>query len=182
MTPAKWGMVAAVVVLVGYALLVSLINPTPEQNVQQSTVVEDQNIPAATNYAVDTTGNVSATDLASLNAQLADDFKAGHQIGVLIVPTTGNLSIEEYGIRVGEAWKVGDKNYDDGAIIIIATQDRKVRIEVGSGLEGTITDTMAANIIANDMTTSLKAGDWAAAAVSGAQAIVAFEVGNGNGQ
>jgi len=113
--------------------------------------------PEATNYAVDAAGALSADQLASLNSLLKENKT---EIGVAVVKSTKPLQIEEYGIKLAEKWKVGDAEKDNGAIIIIATEDRKVRIEVGYGLEGSITDAEAGRIIDEFMIDSLKKGDW----------------------
>jgi len=125
--------------------------------------------PEATNYAVDTSGVLTADQLATLNTKLG--AIQGKEIGVAVVKTTAPLSIEEYGIKLAEKWKVGNADLDNGAIIIIATEDRKVRIEVGYGLEGDINDAKAGRIIDNHMLPSLKKGDWYGAIVGGIDGI-----------
>ena len=77
----------------------------------------------------------------------AFEAKKGSQIAVLIVPSTQPEEIEQYGIRAAEAWKLGRKGVDDGAILIVAKNDRRVRIEVGYGLEGALPDAIASRII-----------------------------------
>lgn len=120
--------------------------------------------PDPTNYAVDATGTFTPAQLDALNATLKTMDTDKHQFAVAIVKTTAPLTIEEYGIKLAEKWKVGGKDTDNGAIVIIATEDRKVRIEVGYGLEGDINDAKAGRIISDDMTPLLKQGDWAGAA------------------
>lgn len=107
---------------------------------QPTVGVSSEVLPDATNYAVDTAGALSEVEIATLNAKLHELDNTSHQIAVVVVSTTGSMSIEEYGIHLAEKWKVGKEGLDNGAIIIIATQDRKVRIEVGKGLEGDIVD------------------------------------------
>jgi uncharacterized protein len=105
-------------------------------------------IPALTARVSDYTGTLDPTQRQSLEDELAALEKAkGAQVGVLIVPTTQPEDIAQYGIRVGEAWKLGRKGTDDGVILIVAKDDRRVRIEVGRGLEGAIPDAAAARII-----------------------------------
>jgi uncharacterized protein len=110
---------------------------------------------------VDQTATLSSDDVASLN-QLLRDFEArkGSQVAVLIVPTTNPESIEQYSIRVAEAWKIGRKKIDDGALLIIAKNDRHLRIEVGYGLEGALTDVATKRIIDEDITPKFKSGDF----------------------
>lgn len=110
------------------------------------------------------------TDLASVltSAQrsaleerlAAFEQKKGSQIAVLIVPTTQPETIEQYGIRVADRWKLGRKGVDDGAILIVALKDRAVRIEVGYGLEGALPDAIASRIIRETITPRFREGDY----------------------
>ncbi|HEU4665363.1 MAG TPA: TPM domain-containing protein [Dokdonella sp.] len=105
-------------------------------------------IPALSARVSDYTGTLDPTQRQSLEDELAALEKAkGAQVGVLIVPTTQPEDIAQYGIRVADAWKLGRKGTDDGVILIVAKGDRRVRIEVGRGLEGAIPDAAAARII-----------------------------------
>jgi uncharacterized membrane protein YgcG len=79
---------------------------------------------------------------------------------VLTVPTVGSASIEEYAVKVFEAWKLGQKGKDNGVLVVVAPQDRKMRIEVGYGLEGTLPDGAAGEIIRTWMTPAFKAGNY----------------------
>lgn len=129
--------------------------------------------PEPTNYAVDAAGVLSTDQLQTLNENLKymDTDKA--QFAVVIVKTTAPLSIEEYGIKLAEKWKVGDVDTDNGAIIILATEDRKVRIEIGYGLEGDINDAAAGAIVDEHMIPELKAGNWYAGITAGLNALAA---------
>ena len=92
----------------------------------------DVAVPPLTARVIDLTGTLSGGAVARIEAKLADlEAKKGSQIAVLIVPTTQPEEIEQYGIRVAEAWKLGRKGVDDGAILLVAKDDRRVRIEVG---------------------------------------------------
>jgi len=91
----------------------------------------------------------------------AFEAKKGSQIAVLIVATTQPEDIAQFGIRVAEAWKIGRKKVDDGVILIVAKEDRKLRLEVGYGLEGAIPDAIAKRIIAETITPLFKTGDYA---------------------
>ena len=94
----------------------------------------------STARVTDLTGTLSGGAVTRIEAKLADlEAKKGSQIAVLIVPTTQPEEIEQYGIRVADAWKLGRKGVDDGAILIVAKDDRRVRIEVGYGLGGRAT-------------------------------------------
>ena len=93
---------------------------------------------------------------------------------VLTVPTIGSESIEEYATRVFDAWKLGQKGKDNGVLVVVAPKDRKMRIEVGYGLEGTLTDATASRIIRNEMTPQFKADNFDGGVESGVNAIVAL--------
>lgn len=139
-----------------------------------STVVASDNLPEPTNYAVDTAGALTPVELDALNAQLKTMDNEKHQFAVLVVKTTGGMSIEEYGIKLAEKWKVGKAGLDNGAIIIVATEDRKIRIEVGSGLEGDVNDAKAGDIIRNDLAPKFKEGKWAEGITAGLNSLNNF--------
>jgi uncharacterized protein len=103
----------------------------------------------------------------------AHEDATGQQIAVLTVPTLAGESIEDFSVRVFEAWKLGRKGKDDGVLVVIAPQDRRMRIEVGYGLEGTLTDAAASRIIRDQMTPQFKAGNYDQGTEAGVQAIVA---------
>jgi uncharacterized protein len=105
-------------------------------------------VPPLTGRVVDQTGTLSNDDIASLTQKLKDlETRKGSQIAVLIMPTTQPETIEQFSIRVAEAWKIGRRRIDDGALLVIAKNDRKLRIEVGYGLEGSLTDATTRRII-----------------------------------
>jgi uncharacterized protein len=91
---------------------------------------------------------------------------------VLIVPTTDGEAIEQYALRVAEAWKIGRKKIDDGALLVIAKNDRRLRIEVGYGLEGALTDVTSKRIIDEDITPKFKTGDFAGGVSTGVDRMV----------
>ena len=118
-------------------------------------------VPALTTRVTDLTGTLDATQKGRLEAQLAAIDRAGRaQIAVLMLPSTQPEPIEQFGIRVAEAWKVGHKGADNGVIVIVAKDDRKMRIEVGYGLEGAIPDAIGKRIIAERMAPLFKQGDF----------------------
>src|SRR6202047_2179500 len=101
----------------------------------------DVAVPPLSGRVVDQTGTLASGDIASLTQSLKDlEARKGSQVAVLIVPTTAPETIEQYSIRVAEAWKIGRKKIDDGAVLVVAKDDRKLRIEVGYGLEGALND------------------------------------------
>jgi uncharacterized protein len=118
-------------------------------------------VPALTARATDLTQTLTADQRKSLEERLAVfEARKGAQIAVLIVPTTQPETIEQFGIRVAEKWKVGRKGVDDGAILIVAMKDRAVRIEVGYGLEGVLPDAIVKRIVEEDIVPRFKQGDF----------------------
>jgi uncharacterized protein len=118
-------------------------------------------LPALSSRVTDLTGTLDSTQRGRLEARLAAIDRSGRaQIAVLLLPTTQPEAIEQFGIRLAEAWKVGRKGADDGLIIIVAKDDRKMRIEVGYGLEGSIPDAIAKRVIAERMAPAFKQGDF----------------------
>src|ERR1043165_942507 len=133
----------------------------------------DVAVPPLTGRVVDRTGTLSSGDIASLDTTLKDfEARKGSQIAVLIVPTTQPETIEQYSIRVAEAWKIGRKKIDDGAILVVAKEDRKLRIEVGYGLEGVLTDVTAKRIIDEVITPKFRSGDFAGGISDGVNRIL----------
>jgi len=119
-------------------------------------------LPALTERVTDLTSTLSAEDRASLTTSLAALEKdKGAQIAIVLLPTTQPESIEQFGIRLADAWKIGRKGVDDGVIVIVAKDDRRMRIEVGYGLEGAIPDAIAKRIIAEQMAPKFREGDYA---------------------
>jgi len=106
-------------------------------------------------------------------AMKAHEDATGNQVAVLTVPTIGGGSIEEYAVKVFEAWKLGQKGKDNGVLVLAVPNDHKLRIEVGYGLEGTLTDVAASRIIRNLMTPQFKAGDYDKGIEDGVGAVVA---------
>ncbi|MDA9402216.1 TPM domain-containing protein [Bradyrhizobium sp. CCBAU 45389] len=122
----------------------------------------DVAVPQLTGRVVDQTGTLSSGDIATLTQKLRDfETRKGSQVAVLIVPTTQPETIEQYSIRVADAWKIGRKKIDDGAILIVAKNDRHLRIEVGYGLEGALTDVTSRRIIDEIITPKFRSGDFA---------------------
>jgi uncharacterized protein len=121
----------------------------------------DVAVPPLTARVTDLTGTLSGGAVSRIETQLADfEAKKGSQIAVLIVPTTQPEEIEQFGIRLEDAWKLGRKGVDDGAYLIVAKNDRRTRIEVGRGLEGALSDAVANRIIDEAITPHFKLGDF----------------------
>src|SRR3954462_2483843 len=128
----------------------------------------DVAVPPLSGRVVDQTGTLSSGDIASLTQTLKSlEQRKGSQVAVLIVPTTAPETIEQYSIRVAEAWKIGRKKIDDGALLVVAKNDRHLRIEVGYGLEGVLTDVTSKRIIDEDITPKFKSGDFAGGITAG---------------
>lgn len=119
-------------------------------------------LPMLSERVTDLTSTLSAEDKAGLTASLeALEKDKGTQIAIVLLPTTEPESIEQFGIRLAEKWKIGRKGVDDGVIVIVAKNDRKMRIEVGYGLEGAIPDAIAKRIVAEQMAPRFREGDFA---------------------
>ena len=123
-------------------------------------------MPALKARVTDTVNLLSATQRAQLEEELAAIEQAkGSQVAVLVVATTAPEEIEPYAVRVFETWKLGrgvvaGKRIDDGVLIVVARDDRRMRIEVGYGLEGAIPDALAKRIVAESMGPRFAKGDW----------------------
>ena len=116
-----------------------------------------QAIPRLEARVTDVTGTLTAAQQAELEQKLADfESRKGTQIAVLLIPTTQPEEIEQYSIRVVEAWKLGRKTISDGALLIVAKNDHTLRIENGYGLEGVLTDAMSNRIIEDTMVPLLR--------------------------
>jgi uncharacterized protein len=136
-------------------------------------------IPALRARVTDETATLSGADRQALETKLADwEQRSGNQLVVLLVPSTKPEPIEAYSIRVAEAWKIGRKGQDNGALFVVAKEDRKMRIEVGYGLEGVLTDATSRRIIAEDVAPLFRQNRFAAGINAGVDRIIAV-VGSG---
>src|SRR5215475_12467954 len=125
-------------------------------------------VPPLTGRVVDLTGTLSADQIAQLSQRLKDlQTRKGSQVAVLIVPTTQPEAIEQYSIRVTDAWKIGRRKIDDGALLLVAKNDHKLRIEVGYGFEGALTDVTARRIIDEAIVPRFKSGDFSGGIAAG---------------
>lgn len=129
--------------------------------------------PAPTSWVTDEVGVMSEAARADLAARLrAYEQQSGHQVVVWIGRTSGDLGVEEFAVRAFEAWKLGREGLDDGVALFVFVDDRKVRIEVGYGLEDRLTDLRASRIIRETIVPGIVAGDFDLAIRSGVEAIV----------
>ena len=136
-------------------------------------------VPQPAGYVTDEANLLTPEQVESLNRVLSDyEQRTTNQIVVLTVKSLEGQDIESYSISVAEAWKAGQKHKDNGAILIVAPNERKVRIEVGYGLEGVLTDAQSARIIRNILAPRFREKDYYAgitAAVSAMEAVIGEE-------
>jgi uncharacterized protein len=131
-------------------------------------------IPPLTARVTDLTQSLAPAEAAALEAKLADwEARTSNQLTVLIVPTTQPEPIESYALRVAEKWKIGRKGQDNGALFLVAKNDRKMRIEVGYGLEGSLTDVTSRRIIAENVAPAFRENRFAAGIGAGVDRIIA---------
>ena len=130
-------------------------------------------VPPLSGRVVDQTGTLSADQQSRLSQNLAGfEQRKGSQIAVLIVASTLPETIEQYAIRVAEQWKLGRKKVDDGALLVIAKTDRTLRIEVGYGLEGVLSDAISKRIIDETIVPRFRQQDFAGGIAAGAEQIM----------
>jgi uncharacterized protein len=130
-------------------------------------------IPYLTGRITDNAQLLSPAASQSLSESLqAHETRTGNQIAVLTIPTLDGESIEDYAVRVFKSWKLGQKDKDNGVLIVVVPNDRRMRIEVGYGLEGTLTDATAGRIIQHIMTPKFKNGDYEGGIADGASAVM----------
>ena len=131
-------------------------------------------VPPLTGRVIDLTGILSGDAVNRIESELAAlETRKGSQIVVLVVPTTHPEEIEQYGIRAAEQWKLGRKGVDDGAILLVAKDDRRVRIEVGYGLEGALPDATANRIVDETIAPHFKLGDYDGGIEAGVKQMIA---------
>lgn len=129
--------------------------------------------PALTGRVVDEAGLLDATMRAQLDQTLAElETKTTDQLVVVTLKSLQGTSIEDYGYQLGRHWQIGQKDKNNGVLLIVAPNERKVRIEVGYGLEGTLTDAISSFIVQNSILPRFKAGDFAGGIRRGAEDIV----------
>ena len=135
--------------VVGWLLLVALLGSSPCQ--------AQVPVPPLTGHVVDLTHTFTEDQHKKLEQALAAfESRKGGQLAVLVVPTTKPETIEQYALRVAEQWKLGRQKIDDGAILVVAKDDRALRIEVGYGLEGALNDATCKRIIEEIITPNFR--------------------------
>lgn len=130
-------------------------------------------VPPLKARVTDQTGTLSASQAAALESKLqAFEARKGAQIFVLLVPTTQPETIEQFAIRVTEAWKPGRKGVDDGALLLVAKDDRALRIETQYGLEGVLSDAVSKQIISDIIVPRFRSGEFAGGVDAGVDAMI----------
>jgi uncharacterized protein len=130
-------------------------------------------VPSLTGRIVDSAHLLPADRAASLSAELAShEQRTGNQVALLTLPSLEGEPLEEFSHRVATTWQLGQKGTDNGVLVLVVPGDRKVRIEVGYGLEGTLTDAKASRIIREEMTPRFRSGDFAGGIAAGVKAVL----------
>ena len=139
--------------------------------------------PVPTRWVTDTAGFLSGAAVASLDARLEDfERRTGHQVIVYIGRTTGDVAIEDWAAKAFAAWKVGRRGIEDGLVLFLMAEDRRVRIEVGYGLEPVVTDLAASRIIRDILIPRLQSGNTDGAVTEAVTAILATISGEPSGE
>jgi len=137
-------------------------------------------VPEISTYVTDQTGTLDAQESQTLESKLQNlEETRGSQIIVLLIPSTYPEEIEQFGIRVADTLKIGRKGIDDGVILIVAKEDRRVRIEVGYGLEGAIPDAYAKRIIEQIIKPDFRDGQYFSGINHGVDALISLIEGEG---
>jgi uncharacterized protein len=136
-------------------------------------VAAQEPVPPLTGHIVDTTATLAEVAIAGLEQKLAAfEERKGSQIAVLLVRTTAPEAIEPYALRVAEQWGIGRSRVDDGVVLVVALDDRRMRFEVGYGLEGAVPDALARRIIAETIAPRFYEGDYAGGLNAGLDALI----------
>lgn len=157
--------------LTGLLFALSLLGATLPARAQQFVAV-----PPLTAHVTDTAGMLNAQQRAALDNVLVDyEAKTGSQIAVLLVPSTAPEAIEQYGIRVVDAWKLGRKGVDDGVLLLVARDNppalRRLRIEAGRGVQGVLTDAQSKRVLQDVIAPHFRQNDYYGGLVAGVGAI-----------
>jgi uncharacterized protein len=170
-SPLSWAFRSAVAAL---AALVCLAAPGSAR--------AEPTFPALTGRIVDDAGLLKPADRAAIETELATlEQKSTDQVAVVTVPSLQDYPIEDYGYQLGRKWGIGQKGKDNGVLLIVAPNERKVRIEVGRGLEPVMTDAMSSLIIQNAILPEFRRGDFSAGIRAGVRDINAVLLGDAEG-
>jgi uncharacterized protein len=137
-----------------------------------SSVAAALDVPALRGRVNDYANVLQSNQVQSLESELAQlERDTGHQVAVLTVPTLEGEDIEGFSIRVAENWKIGKKGYDNGVILVVAVKDRRLRLEVGYGLEGVLPDAIAKRVTADYIVPYFRQQDYGGGIVAGIAAV-----------
>ncbi len=132
-----------------------------------------RDVPFLSGRVVDEAHVLDAGTIASLDQKLKDhEAKTGHQVVVLTIASLGGEAVEDYSLKVARTWQLGRKGRNDGVLLLVARDDRKLRIEVGYGLEGSLPDALAGRIIRDEITPHFRSGDFAGGISAGVAAVL----------
>ena len=130
-------------------------------------------VPKLTGRVVDLTGTLAVPEREAIASRLgAFEAAKGSQVVVLLVPTIGTETIEDFATRVTDAWKLGRAGVDDGVLFVIAKQERRMRIQSGRGVQGTLTDALSKRIITERVSPRFRAGDFGGGIQAGVDSIM----------
>ncbi len=130
--------------------------------------------PAPAQWFTDAAGLLDATQAGALNKKLSDfEQQSGAQFIIYVFPSLEAEALEDFTIRCAEKWKVGQKKYDNGLILFVFVKEKKLRVEVGYGLEGAVTDAYSSRVIREYIAPHFQQGDWAGGLNAGADALIA---------
>ncbi|HKY07514.1 MAG TPA: YgcG family protein [Candidatus Binatia bacterium] len=136
-------------------------------------LAEALDVPPLRGRVNDYAGVMSQEQRRSMESQLAQfEQETGHQVAVLTIPTLEGEDIEGFSIRVAESWKIGKKGFDNGVILVVAVKDRRMRLEVGYGLEGVLPDAIAKTITSNYIVPRFRSQDYAGGIIAGIDAVL----------
>jgi uncharacterized protein len=148
--------------------------PVEANNRQSFAAPSALRLPVLTGRVVDGANLIPADREQALSGRLAAlERQAGPQFVVVTVPTLDSASIEEFGLALGRNWRIGDARRNDGVLLIVAPNERRVRIEVGTGLENVLTDPLCAQILARDVLPAFRRGDMVGGIEAGSAAVIA---------
>ncbi len=163
-------------------VLAAAVLATAAFGLAQAARGEDALPPAPQRWATDSAGFLSADARQTLDNRLQQyEQSTGHQVLVWITNTSGNFTPEDFASKAFEAWRVGRKGIDDGVVLFVFADDRKLRFEVGYGLESTVTDAVAGRILRDTVVPRIQAGDRDGAIVQGIDALTAVIDGTAGG-
>lgn len=157
-------------VILGAAIVLGLVMFSAAKVTPPETTKTEMVLPEATGYVIDQSGVLNADIKAKIESTLKTLDQTA-QVAVVTVKTTQPWDEKQYAIKLAEKWKPGYKGKDNGIIFLVVTDDRKVRIEVGRGLEGVITDARVGQILDDSVVPFLRNNDWNGGIMSGVEAL-----------